>query len=255
MKYFTFRNCLALLTLAVGLVNASCNSVITLREQRVSTKIQIDSTIADDPAYVRLYAPYKDRLEAEMNRVVGRTNVALTKPANAPETLLGNFFADALLAEGRKLYPDAAFSFGTKGGLRIELQPGDITVGHLFELMPFENELVILELRGKSISELAQFIASTGGQPVAGMRMRIADSGATDILIGNTPLDTARTYTLVTYDYLANGGDNSRGLNDPVNRINLGKKVRDALIDYVSRLAQEGKHINPKLDGRIIQAR
>lgn len=251
MKYFTSPRFFVLLCLTVGLANASCNRHFVLRKGGMYTRFPMDSTITDDPAFVRLYAPYKQQLDAGMNRVVGRTAVALTKPGNVPETLLGNFFADALLTEGRKLHPEAEFSFGTKGGLRTELMQGDITVGHLFELMPFENELVVLELSGASVLQLAQFAASTGGQPMAGMRLHIANGHAADIRIGGAPLDTARTYTLVTYDYLANGGDNSRGLENPVNRINLGKKVREALIDYVSGLSHDGQHINTKLDGRI----
>ncbi len=217
------------------------------------TKQQIDSTLTPDADYVGYYQPYKQQLDAEMGRVVGHTDVALTKPSNAPETRLGNFFADALLAEGKKQYPEAEFSFGTKGGLRIELQKGDITVGNLFELMPFENEMVLLELSGKSVLQLAQFIATTGGQPVAGLRMKIDDGEATDITIAGKPLELSRTYKLITYDYLANGGDNSRGLNNPVSRTNVGQKVREALITYVSEQMQAGEHINTQLDGRIIR--
>src|SRR5690606_18308907 len=131
---------------------------------------------------------------------------------------------DAVLAEEKKQYPDAEFSFGTKGGLRIELQRGDITIGNLFELMPFENELVLLELSGRNVQQLADFIAATGGQPVSGLRMKISDGKATDIVVAGKPLKLSRTYKLITYDYLANGGDNSRGLNNPIRRINLGQK-------------------------------
>ena len=214
----------------------------------------INSDITPDSAYISYYLPYKQQLEATMNRVVGHADADLTKPASTPETLLGNFFAEALLAEGKKLYPEVDFSFGTKGGLRIELQKGDITVGHIFELMPFENELVVLELSGENVQQLAQFIASTGGQPVAGLRMNIHEGQAAAIEIAGQSLDKSKTYHLLTYDYLANGGDNLRGLDSPVNRINLQKKVREALIDYVSQHTHEGKHINTQLDGRITRA-
>lgn len=253
MKYFTTRSYLILLTLVFGLESTSCNKYLVPRGQAAYTKLQIDSTLVADPAFTRLYAPYRQQLEAEMNRVVGYTDVTLTKPGNAPETRLGNFFADALLAEGRKGYPDADFSFGTKGGLRIELQQGDITVGNLFELMPFENELVLLELSGKSVQQLAGFIATTGGQPVSGLRMKISGDKASDVVVGGKPLELSRTYKLITYDYLANGGDNSRGLDNPISRTNLGQKVREALITYVSEQTQAGKHINTQLDGRIIR--
>src|SRR5690606_31823605 len=144
MKCFTIRHYLLLLAVAIGLGGASCSRYFAPHGQAAYTELQVDSTIADDPDYVAFYAPYKAQLDAEMSRVVGRTAVSLTKPSDEPETLLGNFFADVLLAEARKQVPDAEFAFGTKGGLRIELHQGPITVGHLFELMPFENEIVVL---------------------------------------------------------------------------------------------------------------
>lgn len=251
MKYLIIRNYSVLLTLAVCLGGTSCSRYFTPSQQAAYTKHQIDSTITEDPAYIRQYAPYKQQLEAEMNRAIGHTDVSLTKPSDAPETLLGDFFADALLAEGRKLHPEIEFSFGTKGGLRSEIQRGELTIGTLFELMPFENELVVLELSGDSVKRLAEFIARTGGQPVGGLRMGIENNRPVAVQIAGKPLDTSRSYKLLTYDYLANGGDNSPGLGNPINRINLGKKVRESLIDYVTEQTKAGKHINMQLDGRI----
>lgn len=253
MKHFQINAFVPIFSmLALVSLLASCHRYFVPANHQY-TKQQIDSTILPDAAYVKYYQPYKQQLDAEMGRVVGHTAVALTKPSNAPETRLGNFFADALLTEAKKHDPDADFSFGTKGGLRIELQKGDITVGNLFELMPFENEMVLLELSGKSVLQLAQFIATTGGQPVAGLRMKIDNGKATDITIAGKPLELSHTYKLITYDYLANGGDNSRGLNNPISCINLGQKVREALITYVSEQMQAGKSINTQLDGRIIR--
>lgn len=237
----------------LSLGSTSCSRYFVPHGKAHYTEIQIDSQLTADSAYLQLYAPYKAQLEAEMNRVIGHTDVNLTKPADVPETLLGNFFTDALLAEGQKHDPDAELSFGTKGGLRTELQKGAITIGNLFELMPFENEMVLLELSGKSILQLAAFIAASGGQPVSGLRMKIIDNKASDITVAGKPLVESRTYKLITYDYLANGGDNSRGLGEPVSRVDLGQKVREALIEYVSTQDKAGKHINTQLDGRIVR--
>lgn len=250
MKQFTIKSHLILLASILGLACSSKHFVP--QGQAAYTETQIDSQLTEAPAYIQWTAPYKAQLEAEMNRVVGHSDVALTKPAGEPETLLGNFFTDAMLTEGRKYAPDAAMAFGTKGGLRIELPKGGITIGHLFELMPFENELVLLELSGENIQQLAEFIAATGGQPVSGLRMKIDNGKATDITIAGQPLDPSKTYKLITYDYLANGGDNSRGLGDPVSRTNIGQKVREALITYVDEKEKAGEHINTQLDGRII---
>lgn len=251
MKCFTTRSYLLLSAAAIWLGGASCNKYFAPRGQAVYTELQVDSTIVAHPDYVTFYAPYKEQLETEMNRVVGQAAVSLTSSREAPETLLGNFFADVLLAEARKQDPETEFSFGTKGGLRVELHRGPITIGNLFELMPFENEIVILELTGENVLELARFIAATGGQPVSGIRMVIDGSKATNVQINGKPVDANHTYKLATYDYLANGGDNSRGLTDPLSRTNLGIKVREALIKYVTNEAQAGNDINAQLDGRI----
>ena len=245
----------ALFAVAIWLGNASCSRHFVPRGQALYTTLQIDSTIIDNPDYVRLYEPYKKQLEIEMDRVVGHAAIDLTKSGEDPETRLGNFFADALLAEARKRIPDADFSFGTKGGLRTELPRGPITIGRLFELMPFENEIVVLEISGKDVQALARFIAADGGQPVSGIRMEIDQGNATDIRIDGNPIDTSRNYKLVTYDYLANGGDHVRGLGRPLNRIDLGIKVREALIDYISEAARKGDRINTQLDGRIVRHR
>jgi len=253
MKYFTTKSSLSLFIGILSLGVTSCSRYFAPQGNATYTEVQIDSQLTEDPAYLKLYAPYKAQLDAEMNRVIGHADVALTKPANAPETRLGNFFSDAMLAEGKKQDPAAELSFGTKGGLRIELQKGAITIGNLFELMPFENEMVLLELSGESVIQLAQFIAASGGQPVSGLRMKIANDKATDITVAGKPLDPSRTYKLITYDYLANGGDNARGLGQPISRVDLGQKVREALIDYVSEQEKAGKHINTQLDGRIVR--
>lgn len=188
-----------------------------------------------------------------MNRVIGHAPISLTKPGNSPETLLGNFFTDALIEEGRKIHPHIDVSFGTKGGLRTEIAKGDITIGKVFELMPFENELVVLELTGEGIQRLAQFIAASNGQPVSGIEIDIVNESPTNIRIGGKPFDESKTYHLLTYDYLANGGDDMRGLDNPVNRYDLGIKVREVLIQYIEQRTTEGKPITAQLDGRIKQ--
>ena len=228
----------------------ACHPYFAPVDQARYTRLQIDSTRTAQADYVQFYQPYKQQLDKEMNRVIGQSALALTKP-NAPETLLGNFFADALLQQGRKLNPAIDIAFGTKGGLRTDLPQGDITVRHLYELMPFENELVVLTLSGKQIDALARFIASTGGQPVAGLSMHIVKGKPRNIRIRDTPLDIQGKYVVLTYDYLANGGDHIQGFSHPLERNNLGIKVRECLMDYVEACTSAGQVINTQLDGRI----
>jgi len=204
-----------------------------------------------DSSLVRYYLPYKKQMESEMNRVIGRSERELTKPSE-PETLMGDFFSDAILAEGLKKDPSIQLTLATKGGLRTTFPKGDITVSHAFELMPFENELVVLKLKGENVQKMIDFIARSEGQPVAGIRMKIRQGKAYDVLIGGKPFDISQTYNLLTYDYLANGAEDLSCLANPIESKIINKKVRDAVIDYITDLTNAGKTINTQLDGRII---
>lgn len=228
----------------------SCNRHFSVSGNQYK-EYSIDQQTGVDSALVKYYLPYKKQVEAEMSRVIGRSDVALTKPSE-PETLMGDFFSDAILTEGLKKDPGIQFTLATKGGLRTTFPKGDLTVSHAFELMPFENELVVLTLTGANAQKVIDFIARSEGQPTAGITMKIKNKKAYDVFIGGKPFDINQHYKLLTYDYLANGGDNLDCLSNPVESKVIDKKVRDAVIDYIGDLTRAGKTINTKLDGRII---
>lgn len=246
--YIKLRNYILALSL---LCLASCSAKYTLvksnrEEYAINQKLEQDSTI------IKTYLPYKVQLDAEMNKVIGYSDVMLTKRIDIPECVLGNFFADAVLMEAKKL--NAAIDFtmpSTKGGLRNDLAKGPITVSNIFELMPFENELVLFKLSGKDVQEVLRFIAASGGQPVAGLKMKIINKQAEQVFINDKPFDVNKDYMVLTSDYIASGGDDAKGFGNPISRVNLGLKVRDALLKAVADLEKEGKRINTTLDGRI----
>jgi len=239
--------------LAVILATAflsSCNRHLPVTKSEY-TQYGIDAGTEQDSSAIRFYLPYKQKMEAEMNRVIGQTDQALTKPAE-PETLMGNYFADAMLTEGRKKEPTAQFTIATKGGLRTTFPKGNITVSNVFELMPFENEVVILKLSGENVQKLIDFIALKNGQPVSGIRMKIRDNKAYEVTIAGEPFDINKTYNLLTYDYLADGGDELSFLSNPLERRDIGIKVRDAILENINDLTSQGKKITAQLDGRIV---
>jgi 2',3'-cyclic-nucleotide 2'-phosphodiesterase (5'-nucleotidase family) len=229
---------------------SSCNRHFTAAGNQYK-QYGIDQSVGVDSSLIRYYLPYKNKMEGEMNRVIGRTEQPLTK-TSAPETLMGNFFSDAILTEGRKKDPSIQFTLSTKGGLRTSFPKGDITVSNVFELMPFENELVVLKLTGATVQKIIDFIVESEGQPVAGITLRIKDQKAYEVLIAGKPFDVSQHYTLLTYDYLANGAEGLEFLSEVTERKNIDKKVRDALLDYISDLTRAGKTINTQLDGRIV---
>ena len=230
---------------------SSCQKPLTLSKSNY-TQYSIDQQLPVDSSVIRYYQPYKDKMAVEMTRVVGQTDVALTKPGE-PETLLGDFFSDAILSEGLKLDSTLQCVFVTKGGLRTQWPKGNITVSHVYELMPFENEMVALQLSGASVQRMLDYIAKKEGQPVAGLTMKIRDGKPYDVTIGGQPFDPDKTYNVLTYDYLADGGDEMEFLKGAISRRDIGIKVRDALMQHIEQLTREGKKITAQLDGRIVK--
>lgn len=215
-------------------------------EYAISNDVPTDSTV------IRKYMPYKLRLDSQMNGVIGYSDVALTKKSEDGESILGNFFCDAVLAEARKIDPRIDFTMpSTNGGLRNDLPYGAIKLSNVFELMPFENELLTFEIKGTDVQALLDFIANTGGQPVAGIKMKITDHKPADVMINGKPFDAGKNYYVLTSDYISGGGDGINCFRNPVSRKILGLKIRDALIQYIKGKQAGGEKISSKLDRRI----
>ncbi len=211
----------------------------------------IDQTIAEDTSISNYIEPYKIQLDQAMNRVIGTAPENMIHNRNLPETNLSNFFSDALLAIGRSIDPEVSFSMATKDGIRSSIKQGDVTVRTVFELMPFENYITILTLKGTDVLRLADFIAKTNGQPVGNVKVKIQDKKLIEFKINNQVIDPNKTYKLVTYDFIANGGDHVEGLSNPIQSVTSSERVREALISHIEKLTKAGKKVESKLDGRV----
>lgn len=210
----------------------------------------IDSSLAQDPDLEALVAPFRVRMGEEIDEVIGEAAGVLSK--SVPEGTLGNFATDAMLWAANQLPEGVAeLALTNNGGLRVPVGAGPITVGKMFELMPFENRLSILVLSGTRVRELCHQIAEKRGEPIAGFSFRIAvEDGrrvAQDIRVGGEPVDPDAEYRLVTNDYMANGGDSFGALENPLARIDLPTLLRDAFIAYVGHV----KIVEPRMEGRI----
>jgi len=203
-----------------------------------------------DSAVIAMARPYREKMEAEMNEVIIHSESVLEK--NVPEGKLGNFVTDACLERADNILNEKSdFCFVNNGGLRSSLPKGPVTRGNLFELMPFENELVQLTLDGPATRQLINFIADKGGMPVSGITFIIKDKEPFNIYIRQRPFDPEQSYKVVTSDYLANGGDELHFLANNIKRVDTGVKVRDVLIEYLKEKNKEGKILSARIEGRI----
>lgn len=230
------------------LLIAACKSSYQYTQRSASlTNIQKDSLHLYDSAAHYLIAPYKLKLDSQMNRVIATTTTKLTK--DKPESTLGNFVCDASVWYAANHYDKpidiCVMNFG---GIRLpSIEAGNITTGKIYELMPFDNLIDVLEIKGDKVNALLQLVAAADGWPVYGINMQIENGKAVNILIGGAPLDTSRTYTLVTSDYVANGGDKADMLKYYEKRTSLNYLLRNAILDYATVKGS----LTITLDGRI----
>jgi len=214
---------------------------------------RINDSLQSDPALKQFLQPYADNVNKTMNDVVGVADISLEK--KQPEGTLGNFMVDAFFSMAAEKYNtkvDAAFL--NFGGIRLpQLPAGNVTTGKVFELMPFDNLLILQKLKGNVLQQLLDLGASKGGWPVAGITMQIKDKKAVNVIIGGKPLDPDAVYTTVNSDFMANGGDNADMLRD-VPQITNGYLMRDAIFDYIKKLKSQGKNISAKIENRVTNA-
>lgn len=215
-----------------------------------SVSIPLDYSTSDT-AVSRIIAPYKKEHDAQMMEVLGQTDVAMVKEKDQPEHLLGNFVADVVYNASVKAGIKTDLCLLNNGGLRTSLPKGDITRGKIFELMPFDNELVVVEITGDKMRDLLSYIVASGGLPVAGLKMGIKGQVPVNVLINGQPFDKTKNYFVATSDYLSGGGDKMSFFASPVSIKTTGIRIRDALIDHCRNENAKGKKITAALDGRI----
>lgn len=236
-------------------LNYSCTTGYISHSVR-SSNISVDgSVIPVDDRIVTVYLPYKAEIEKDMSRVIGITTAEMMK--DKPESSLTNFLGDLLLQEGKETARDLGqeiepeISFYNYGGIRTFLPEGEITVGKIFELMPFENEMVFLKLSGSQIKEFFNYVAKTGGQSIGGARFKISGDVAVNAEVGGKPLDESKFYWLVTNDYVAAGGDDLVMFLNNSGYISANKKIRDVIIEYFEKEFKAGRVVKSEPDGRI----
>ncbi|GAB4380566.1 MAG: 5'-nucleotidase [Calditrichia bacterium] len=213
--------------------------------------IRIDSTLTSDSAMNALVAPYRAELDQIMGKVVGHAAVDLR--AQKPEGELNNFVADLMVKRANAEYPDTVeMGLTNVGGLRVNIPRGPIALGKIFEVMPFENELVVLALTGEQLFVLAQQIGEVRGECVSGMTLEFKDQKLSRLMVQGEYVDKEKIYHLVTTDYLSEPSRNRLSILGQVPRTFLGVTLRDAIIDEVEALEAAGQPVSARIEGRIV---
>lgn len=245
------KNKFLLLGIALATLTA-CKTASTSRLAGVEPQknISINNELKYDEELAKVIAPYKQKLDKEMNQKISHTSVELTKQGD--NSNLGNLLADYTLEGGNdwtkinlKQTVDAALI--NIGGIRTTIGKGDIMLKNIFEVMPFENELIIVKMKGSDLPGLFEYYAKTQvNNPVSHLYIETKNGQLTKSLINGKAMDPNKDYYIATSDYLALGGDNMKFFAQG-EAIPTGIKLRDLYIEYFKK----NPEIVPATDVRL----
>lgn len=228
------------------------------KEPLVLTKIKgkqlpITEGINSNKDIENFIKPYKEKVDKEMNTPLSFAPINLERTDGILESSLGNLLADLCYKKAAPIFKSRTgknidFAMFNYGGIRAGISKGIVTRQHAFNLMPFENSLVVVELSGKKVDELVSYIINKNeAHPVSNhFNLKITKSGY-QLLINNTSFKKEKTYFVLTSDYLQNGGDSMNFFKNPIHLYPIDYKLRNAIIDYFT----ENDTLKSSLDHRI----
>jgi len=215
----------------------------------------IDKEIEEDKGLLYILQPYIDKVASRLSEVIGHAEeIFYYKDTKNKETALGNIIADSMLWYTKKMGVDFAIQNG--GGIRADLPKGRITMKSIYEVLPFDNSVVVLTLNGSDVQSLFDYIATIsfgkGAFPQVSEGLSFTINRVTgkcqDILINGQPIYQFRNYRIATNSYLAGGGDGFKMFLNAIYSYDTSKFQKDVFIEYIKHL---GGSIRPKIRGRI----
>lgn len=202
-----------------------------------------------------IITPYRDSLNKFMSVEIGISNHHLTTAQ--PQGTLGNFVCDLVfqdipaMKEYQFLNQEEFFVLFNTRGFRAPIPKGTITVSTIYQVMPFENEIVLVHLPKGTDLEVMQTLAEKGGHPLSANTQLVVDQKKTELFLVNGK-KLKEDFWIITTDYLATGGDDLSFFANATEVISTNIKLRDAILQHIKQLSQERKTVNAILDDRIL---
>lgn len=207
------------------------------KNTEISNELPLNTSIE---AFIK---PYREHITKDLDSVLAYNPKTLDKSNGEWQTAIGNFMADvcfqkATIICNKRFQKSVDICLLNHGGIRSIIPKGNITTRTAFEVMPFENNLVVIALKGEQIKEMVDyFIQEKKPHPLAGIKIYLdAQLKLQSIVVGNSPLDASKIYYVATSDYLSNGGDNMTFFLKNEGTFDLDYKIRNVLIDYFKEI-------------------
>lgn len=249
MNYKHFILCISLVCFF------SCNQEMHL-ERIEGKRIEINDSIVGADKIEDFVKPYREHVNKNLDSVLAYSVDTYSKTDGELNTAIGNMMADAVLEQSNPVFKSRTgnnidFVLLNHGGIRSILSKGNVTTRTAYEIMPFENSVVVTELKGTHVNELIAYLQKAKrAHPISGLKIKLdKDYELVESTVSGLPIDESKTYYVATNDYLYGGGDRMDFFQKSDSLHILDYKIRNVLIDYFTKIDT----IKPVIDDRFIK--
>ena len=235
------------------LIVTSCSS----RQYTISSiqgeYISVIAANKPDPEMAGLVNHYKKQLDDRMGKTIGYSTEYM--PYTSYQSLLTNFTADVMVKLDVKYTGGQHVDLALMNvhGHRAAIPEGNITVGDIFSTYSFENELVVLRLKGEYLNDIFKMYAGTGGAGISNTLQIVSENKKlVSAKVNGKPVEKDKIYTIVTLDYLAEGNDGMQALRKAESATHTGLTLRDYILHYIQDKTAKGEKITSMLDERVV---
>lgn len=217
----------------------------------VGTTIVVDSTLDEEPYQpaIEVLNKYKPKVDNITDSVIGYNNQLLAK--STKKSFIGDFISDVIIVEAENVFKTKVdMSIMNNGGIRNDLPKGEVTLGDIFKVSPFENNLVLIKLKGKDIKDMFNTFTKQYKPSFGGATLKMISENNNSLYINGKPVEDDKEYVIATIDFLLDGGDGffNVDLVKDDNTMYSSVLLRDALANYVIN----NSPINYKSNNRLV---
>jgi 2',3'-cyclic-nucleotide 2'-phosphodiesterase (5'-nucleotidase family) len=219
-------------------------------------QLPITDSLKTNQAIETYIKPYRIQINKSLDSVISYAKDTYSKKDGFLNTAIGNMMADAVYEQANPVFKlrtgnTIDFVLLNHGGIRSIISKGNVTTRTAYNVMPFENSVVVVKMKGHKVNELVDYLVNEQrAHPIHGLQIIIDEhSKLKSATINGKAIDESKAYYVATNDYLYSGGDKMTFFKPNENLDVLNYKIRNVLIDYFTKKDT----IAPVIDDRFIQ--
>ena len=220
-------------------------------------EIEISDNLPENDSITAFIAPFKKHINTTLDEPLAYSPKTLSKSDGELNTAIGNLMADIVMEMSNPVFNSRTeknidFVLLNHGGIRSVISEGKVTARTAYEVMPFENKVVVVEITANKVNEMLTYLAERQRAHPISNNLQIVlnkDNTLNKALINGEAIDKNKTYYVATSDYLSNMGDNMTFFKDPISITETDYLIRNEMIDYFKKVDT----IAPVIDNRFIK--